>query len=193
MGIVLPDGILSNPDLEYVRAWILRNCRVLASIDLPVETFLPHTGTQTSMLFLQRKPKMASLHARIAGDEDVYPVFMAIAEKVGKDRRANPVYQRDPHGNELWFDQVEEEEVWVEEPLEEPPAESQSDTNLIVREHQGQYFVRRRETRQVTRQVRHLDDDLPQIAEAFRKFAEEQHLEKLISLRVPGYIVMVFV
>jgi type I restriction enzyme M protein len=177
MGIVLPDGILSNPDLEYVRTWILRNCRVLASIDLPVETFLPHTGTQTSMLFLQRKPKLAGLHARIAGDEEVYPVFMAIAEKVGKDRRANPVYQRDPHGNELWFDQVEEEDVWVEEPLAEPPVDNHSGTGLIVREHQGQYFVRRRETRQVTHQVRRLDDDLPLIAEAFRKFSEEQHLE----------------
>lgn len=177
LGIVLPDGILSNPDLEYVRAWILRNCRVLASVDLPVETFLPHTGTQTSMLFLERKPKMAGLYTRISGAEETYPVFMAIAEKVGKDRRANPIFKRDPYGNELWFDDVETEEVWVEEPLAEPPAETADGSKLLVRERQGQYFVRRRVTRQVPRKVKRLDDDLPDVAEAFRKFVEENKLE----------------
>jgi len=38
-GIVLPDGILGNPGDEYIRYWILRHCWVLASIDLPVESF----------------------------------------------------------------------------------------------------------------------------------------------------------
>ncbi|GAH64590.1 unnamed protein product, partial [marine sediment metagenome] len=61
MGIVLPDGILGNPDLEHVRYWILANCQVLASIDLPVEMFLPRTGTQTSMLFLRRKSDQEKL------------------------------------------------------------------------------------------------------------------------------------
>ncbi len=51
MAIVLPDGILGNPDLEYVRYWILQQTRVLASIDLPVETFLPQVGVQASLLF----------------------------------------------------------------------------------------------------------------------------------------------
>ncbi len=40
MGIVLPDGILGNPGDEPIRQWILENCWVLASIDLPVETFI---------------------------------------------------------------------------------------------------------------------------------------------------------
>ena len=51
-----------------------------------VETFLPHTGNPNQYALLAAQTEMASLHARIAGDEDVYPVFMAIAEKVGKDR-----------------------------------------------------------------------------------------------------------
>jgi type I restriction enzyme M protein len=55
MAIVLPDGILGNPDLEYVRYWILTHTKVLASIDLPVEAFLPQVGVQASLLFLQRK------------------------------------------------------------------------------------------------------------------------------------------
>lgn len=46
MAIVLPDGILGNPNLEYVRYWILQNTKVLASIDLPVEAFLPQVGAR---------------------------------------------------------------------------------------------------------------------------------------------------
>lgn len=35
IAILLPDGLLGNPGDEYVRAWILRHCEVLASVDLP--------------------------------------------------------------------------------------------------------------------------------------------------------------
>ena len=61
MGIVLHDGVLGNPDNEYIRYWILSNCQVLASVDLPVETFLPRTGTQTSVLILRRKSEQEKL------------------------------------------------------------------------------------------------------------------------------------
>ena len=42
IGIVLPNGILSNPGPtdEAIRRWILENCWVLASVELPVETFI---------------------------------------------------------------------------------------------------------------------------------------------------------
>lgn len=47
MAIVLPDGILGNPNTEYVRAWILRNFKILASVDLAIEAFLPQVGVQS--------------------------------------------------------------------------------------------------------------------------------------------------
>ena len=58
MGIVLPDGILGNPAAEYIRWWILRNAWVLASVDLPVETFIVEANVNilTSLLFLKKKP-----------------------------------------------------------------------------------------------------------------------------------------
>ena len=55
MGIVLPDSILGSPGLGYIREWMIRNHRIIASIDLNVDTFQPHNGTQTSVLFLQKK------------------------------------------------------------------------------------------------------------------------------------------
>lgn len=99
MAIVLPDGILGNPETEYIRAWILENCKILASIDLPVEAFLPQVGIQASLLFLQKKSDEEKLLDKIMHSE--YDIFMAIAEKVGKDRRGNPIYVRDEDGSEI--------------------------------------------------------------------------------------------
>jgi len=99
MAIVLPDGILGNPNTEYVRAWILQHFKVLASIDLPVEAFLPQVGVQASLLFLQKKTYQERL-----GKNESYDVFMAVAEMLGKDRRGNQVYEKDVDGAELLFD-----------------------------------------------------------------------------------------
>lgn len=104
MGIVLPDGILGNPNTLKVREWILDHFKLLASVDLPVETFLPQVGVQASLLFLQKKTQ-EEIDLALAGEED-YDVFMAIAEKVGKDRRGNPVYLRDEDGAEILFQEV---------------------------------------------------------------------------------------
>lgn len=81
MGIVLPDGILGNPNTEPVRKWILEHFKLLASIDLPVETFLPQVGVQASLLFLQKKTALERL---VDPNSEMYDVFMAIAEKLGK-------------------------------------------------------------------------------------------------------------
>jgi type I restriction enzyme M protein len=92
LGIVLPDSILSNPGLTWIREWILRKAYIIASIDMPVETFEPHTGTQTSILILRKKtPEQDNL-------KEEYEIFMSIPEKVGHDRRGNPVYVTTPDG-----------------------------------------------------------------------------------------------
>ena len=53
LAIVLPDSILSNPGLGYIRQWLLEKTRIVASVDLHVNTF--QEGTQTSVLILQKK------------------------------------------------------------------------------------------------------------------------------------------
>ncbi len=104
LGIVVPDGILGNPDNEPIRHWILSHARVLASIDLPVEAFLPQVGVQASLLFLEKKSERERLDRGVGN----YDIFMAIAEMVGHDRRGNAVFRRDPDGYDL-FDAHEEE------------------------------------------------------------------------------------
>lgn len=143
MGIVLPDGILGNPNTEVVRRWILEHFKLIASIDLPVETFLPQVGVQASLLFLQKKTAMERL---VDPNSEMYDVFMAIAEKVGKDRRGNVIYEKDDDGAEILF--VDKKE-WA----------SYNRHGDLVARHR-------------TERVKHVDDDLPKISEEYKKFLE---------------------
>lgn len=85
MAIVLPDGVFGNETESYVRNWILRNAKIIAIIDIPLETFLPHTGTKTSVLILQKVEKIT----------ENYPVFLSIAEYCGHDRRGKEIDRDD--------------------------------------------------------------------------------------------------
>lgn len=101
MGIVLPDSILGAPGLRYIREWLIRNHRIIASIDLHADTFQPRNGTQTSVLFLQKKTKEQKDSEEKSGTMADYNIFMAMVEKVGHDKRGNPLFKRDKEGNEI--------------------------------------------------------------------------------------------
>jgi len=101
MGIVLPDAILGSPGLGYIREWLIQNHRIIASIDLHVDTFQPHNGTQTSVLFLQKKTAEQKAKEERTGQMSDYNIFMAMVEQVGHDKRGNPVFKRDVEGNEI--------------------------------------------------------------------------------------------
>ncbi len=144
LGIVLPDGILGNPGDEYIRYWILRHCWVLASIDLPVESFIVEANVNilTSLLFLKKKTQQ-EIQAEDLGKKLDYPVFMAVAEKVGFDRRGNTLYKRHPDGEEILVETSFEEKVRIGGSME---------------------------VRTLQRKERILDDDLPEIAKAYAEF-----------------------
>jgi type I restriction enzyme M protein len=94
MAIVLPDGILGNDGLEFVRQYILEKTHVVAVIDCPVETFLPTVDTKTSLLVLKKK--------RDPSEKQTFDVFMAIAKSCGHDRRGKVTYKRDSDGNIIY-------------------------------------------------------------------------------------------
>lgn len=101
VAIVLPDGILGSPGLAYVRDWILTQTRVLASVDLHADTFQPGNSTQTSVLFLERKRFDEIELERAAGQRKNYDIFMALANRIGHDKRGNDTYVRDENGDEI--------------------------------------------------------------------------------------------
>ena len=96
--IVLPRSISNNPGLKFIRKWILGNARLVASIDLPKETFAEGGGVPNPcVLILQRMTREEIKLAR-AGVLDEYQIFMAIPKNVGMDKRGNPTYVRTPEG-----------------------------------------------------------------------------------------------
>ena len=100
MAIVLPQGRFNNVSDAYIREFIARECRILAVVGLDVNTFKPHTGTKTSVLFLQKwndDPEAGPLCPRV----DDYPIFFAVSRKSGKDNAGNYIYKTDKHGNRL--------------------------------------------------------------------------------------------
>jgi type I restriction enzyme M protein len=147
LAIVLPDGILGSPGLGYVREWILRNTKILASIDLHPDTFQPDVSIQTSVLVLQRKSEELIAVETAAGTINDYSVFMAVANHVGHDKRGNKTYVRDPKGNEV----IEEAEEIVKEWDDGTPT-----------------------YRKQTSRKKVADDNTLQIAQEFRRWLSEQ-------------------
>jgi type I restriction enzyme M protein len=97
--LVMPNGILNNPALGYVRAWLMANTQILAVVDMARELFQPKNDTQTSMV-LARRLSAEERDAAKTGTLE-YPIFMAIAERVGHDRRGNVLYRRTEAGDDL--------------------------------------------------------------------------------------------
>jgi len=92
MAIVLPQGRFNNPSDRYIREYIANKARILAVVSLHVNTFKPHTGTKTSVLFLQKWDD------RLCPRKDDYPIFFAVSEKPGKDNSGEYVYVKNGDG-----------------------------------------------------------------------------------------------
>lgn len=87
MAIVLPDGIYGNDNLGYIRKYLLEKGKLLAVIDVPKETFMPNTSTKTSIMIFQ---KLSSKNI-----PKTYPIYMAIAQSCGHDRRGKDTGEDD--------------------------------------------------------------------------------------------------
>jgi len=84
MGIVLPDDILTNSSLQYVRDFITDRAQILAVVSLPQTAFTHYgAGVKASLLFLRKKKEREYL-------PDNYPIFMTIAEHIGYDATGRP-------------------------------------------------------------------------------------------------------
>ena len=71
LAIVIPDGILTNASLQYVRDWMMEKFRVLAVVSLPQTTFMSTgAGVKSSVLFLRKRTKRETEKLR-AGKESL--------------------------------------------------------------------------------------------------------------------------
>lgn len=97
MAVVLPQGRFNNTSDERIREYVMERARLLAVVGLDVNTFKPHTGTKTSVLFIQKwdeNPNSPTYNPKV---ED-YEIFMAVSEQSGKDNSGVEVYELDETG-----------------------------------------------------------------------------------------------
>jgi type I restriction enzyme M protein len=148
MAMVIPNGILNNPALGYVRQWMIDNTQVLAVVDMARELFQPKNDTQTSMVFMRRLSEEERTATR-RGSLD-YAMFMAVAEKVGHDKRGSVIYRRNAAGEDVLSTRTE---VFTDI---DPQTGEERLTELEVNEPL-------------------VDDELPEVAVAYGSWLEEQN------------------
>lgn len=97
MAIVLPQGRFNNASDERVRRYLVEKCRLLAVVGLHGSTFKPHTGTKTSVLFVQKwndDPDAGPLCTKV-GD---YPIFFATQRLPSKNSSGENILVTGPDG-----------------------------------------------------------------------------------------------
>lgn len=86
MAIVLPQGRFNNSTDRYIRDFIAEHCRILAVVGLHGNTFKPHTGTKTSVLFVQKWDN------ELCPKVDNYNIFFATQRLEGKNNSGDKLY-----------------------------------------------------------------------------------------------------
>lgn len=100
MAVVLPQGRFNNSSDQQVRQFIMERCRVLAVVGLHPNTFKPHTGTKTSVLFVQKWNDNAAVGPLCTRTDD-YNIFFATQQVESVNNSGQKVYVRNPNGSFL--------------------------------------------------------------------------------------------
>lgn len=92
MAIVLPQGRFNNTTDKHIREFVAQHGRILAVVGLQGNTFKPHTGTKTSVLFVQKWDD------ELCPKVDDYPIFFAVSEKGGKNNSGDYIFVKNGNG-----------------------------------------------------------------------------------------------
>ena len=102
MAIILPQGRFNNSSDKYIRDFIAERCRILAVVGLHGNVFKPHTGTKTSVLFIQKWDD------ELCPRREDYPIFFATMREPSKDNSGEKILEhdgdkllRDKHGHTI--------------------------------------------------------------------------------------------
>lgn len=86
MAVVLPQGRFNNSSDKHIRDFIAERCRILAVVGLHGNVFKPHTGTKTSVLFVQK------WDVTLCPKKDDYPIFFATMQEPSKDTSGDKIF-----------------------------------------------------------------------------------------------------
>ena len=103
MAVVLPQGRFNNASDQDLREYLAAHCRILAVVGLHGNVFKPHTGTKTSVLFVQKWNDDPDTGPLCPKQED-YPIFFATMREPSKDNSGDKIYRQDADGSPLLDD-----------------------------------------------------------------------------------------
>jgi type I restriction enzyme M protein len=87
MAIVLPQGRFNNSSDKTIRDFVAEHCRILAVVGLHGNSFKPHTGTKTSVMFVQKWDDT------LCPKKEDYNIFFATQKVAGKDTSGEKMYE----------------------------------------------------------------------------------------------------
>ncbi|WP_108801545.1 N-6 DNA methylase [Aquimarina sp. Aq107] len=92
MAVVLPQGRFNNSSDKNIRDYLAEKCRILGVVGLHGNVFKPHTGTKTSVLFVQKWDD------RLCPKVDDYPIFFATMQEPSKDNSGDKIFVKNDDG-----------------------------------------------------------------------------------------------
>jgi type I restriction enzyme M protein len=167
MAIVLPQGRFNNSSDKDIREYLADHCRILAVVGLHGNVFKPHTGTKTSVLFVQKwndDPKAGPLCPR----KYDYPIFFATMREPSKDNSGDKIYLKRKDVQALASEEITPDENLAAEVINRYEATPKDLNDFVLDAHE--HLI-----------VKHdlfNHDGLTQdgIAEAFIEFAKKEKL-----------------
>jgi len=108
MAVVLPQGRFNNSSDKNIRDYIAEHCRILAVVGLHGNVFKPHTGTKTSVLFVQKWDD------RLCPRTEDYPIFFATMQEPSKDNSGEKIYVKKKDFPPLGMEEDEKDEYLLD-------------------------------------------------------------------------------
>ena len=170
MAIVLPQGRFNNSSDKTIRDFIAEHCRILAVVGLHGNSFRPHTGTKTSVMFVQKWDD------EVCPRKEDYNIFFATQKIAGKDNGGEKIFE-----TELVPAIEPEYKTWTEDIVDEDTGETITiERREILKDGRPEY-IKQKTDRWGHPIVKHdlfNTDGLTNdgIAEAFSEFAKKERL-----------------
>jgi len=93
IGIVMPKSFLDTATYYPIRKQLFSGYKLLAVINCHKNTFQPHTGVRTCLVFIYRPKQGEKIDTN-------YSIFMGVSRKVGQDSEGIPIFKRDDKNTE---------------------------------------------------------------------------------------------
>jgi type I restriction enzyme M protein len=164
MAVVLPQGRFNNSSDKQIREFIAERCRILAVVGLHGNVFKPHTGTKTSVLFIQKWDE------ELCPKADDYPIFFATMQEPSKDNSGEKIFVQKKDVVETKTSSIRKDTVatprsyYQTTPQDYTGYQLDENGHLIVKHDLFGY------------QISETKSTPPGIAEAFIEFAKKENL-----------------